>query len=76
MRKEDLGLERLLSIVTGCERLEEELLNIEPLFLNPALIFFATEAKILSLSLGIISAGSSFDTLLILGFLSREWRKQ
>ena len=63
VRKEDLGLERLLSIVKGCERLEEELLNIEPLFLNPALIFFATEAKILSLPFppGIISAGSSFE---------------
>ncbi len=63
VRKEGLGLERLLSVVKGCERLEEELLNIEPLFLNPALIFFDAEAKILSLPFtpGIISAGSSFE---------------
>ncbi len=59
-RKPDIGLLRLLSIVTSCERLDEELLNVEPLFLHPALIYFSNKAKILTLPFprGAVSAGS------------------
>ena len=44
-RKPDIGLLRLLSIVTSCERLDEELLNVEPLFLHPALIYFSNKVE-------------------------------
>ncbi|MDD4324017.1 MAG: FHA domain-containing protein, partial [Eubacteriales bacterium] len=59
-KKSDLGLERFLSIIKGCERLEEELLTVEPLFLHPALIYFSADAKILSLPFppGLVSAAS------------------
>lgn len=62
-RNSDLGLQRLLSIVTSCERLEEELLNVEPLFLHPALIYFSTYAKILTLPFPPeeVSAGSQLN---------------
>ncbi|NLC39321.1 MAG: FHA domain-containing protein [Clostridiaceae bacterium] len=60
MRKSDLGLERFLSVVRSCERLEEELLSVEEMFLHPELIYFSACAKILALPLppGIISAGT------------------
>lgn len=60
IRKSDLGLERFLSVVRSCERLEEELLSVEEMFLHPELIYFAASAKILTLPIppGMISAGT------------------
>ncbi|NLV99522.1 MAG: hypothetical protein GX034_06980, partial [Clostridiaceae bacterium] len=65
LRKADLGLERLLSVVRSCERLEEELLSVEAMFLHPALIYFSTSAKILTLPFpaGIIAAGTPLSGL-------------
>jgi hypothetical protein len=65
LRKADLGLERLLSVVRSCERLEEELLSVEAMFLHPALIYFSSSAKILTLPFptGIIAAGTPLSGL-------------
>lgn len=65
MRKSDLGLERFLSVVRNCERLEEELLSLDEMFLHPALIHFSASAKILTLPFppGMITAGTPLNGL-------------